>query len=149
MTQEFLLGLFSVLLIHGLLLLGVSEVPQLCFRAAFRVFSLSLSKPQRLKDPKVLAVIIQLVPISWGWLRSSCSSVFSVHCSSSPGAGDWGSTEIHFLCSFWPPWEPLLLCPGKDAILFFHLASSLGSTVIIIRFYTLILGSLIRITTEE
>lgn len=61
MAQEFLLGLFSVLLIRGLLVLGVSEVPQLCFRAAFRVFSLPLSKSQKMKDPKVLAVIIWLV----------------------------------------------------------------------------------------
>lgn len=43
------MGLFSVLLIRGLLVLGVSEVPQLCFRAAFRVFSLPLSKPQKMK----------------------------------------------------------------------------------------------------
>lgn len=56
--MEFLFGLFSVLLIHGLLVLDVSEVPQLCFRAAFKVFSLPLGKPQKLKNPKVLAVII-------------------------------------------------------------------------------------------
>lgn len=34
------------------------RVSQLCFRAAFRVFSLPLSKAEKLKDPNVLAVMI-------------------------------------------------------------------------------------------
>lgn len=60
---------------------------------------------------------------SYKLLRSSCSSVFSLHCSSSPGcwrrggkrnlAGDWGTTEINFLGSFWPPGNLCCFLQGK------------------------------------
>jgi len=51
LLESLLLVLFFLLVIHDLLVSCLSKDPQVSFRAAFTMFSLSLSKSQNLKDP--------------------------------------------------------------------------------------------------